>query len=78
MVCMQAWDLYSAESITSVLSQAKFSLISIPELDVVEVIGRLKTLGLIDDNGLTDLGVDTLNESPYGHYVQVLKEETPS
>lgn len=78
MVCMRAWDLYSAESVTSVLSQGKFSLISIPELDVVEGIRRLKTLGLIDDNGLTDLGVDTLNESPYGHYVQVLKEETAS
>ena len=78
MVCMQAWGLYTAESITSVLSQAEFALISIPELDVLEGMGRLRTLGLIDDNGLTDLGVDTLNESPYGHYVQVLKEETLS
>tara|TARA_R110001583_G_scaffold195128_1_gene369566 strand:- start:5111 stop:5944 length:834 start_codon:yes stop_codon:yes gene_type:complete len=77
MVCMQAWGTHTAEEITRALSQGSASLFSIPEADIIEGVARLRVLGLIDDAGLTDAGSGVLNESPYGQYVERLKEESP-
>jgi len=77
MVCMQAWGVHTAEAISSALTRGSMSLISIPEVEVVEGISRLRLLGLIDDAGLTSVGLNILNESPYGRYVEHLKEEAP-
>ncbi len=77
MVCMQAWGVHTAEAISSALTRGSMSLISIPEVEVVEGISRLRLLGLIDDAGMTSVGLNILNESPYGRYVEHLKEEAP-
>lgn len=77
MVCMQAWSINTAEAITAALSKGAWALFSIPEADIVEGIARLRVLGLIDEQGLTEAGSSLLNESAYGPYVERLKEEAP-
>lgn len=77
MVCMQAWDVHSIEEVSQALSKGAFSLFSIPETDIVEGVARLRELDLIGARGLTELGCEVLDESPYGQYVERLKEEAP-
>jgi hypothetical protein len=77
MVCMQAWGIHTAEEVGAALSQEAASLFSISESDIVEGAARLRLLGLLNDAGLTNVGCDVLDESPYAPYVERLKEESP-
>lgn len=77
MVCMQAWGIHTIEDISRALSKGAFSLFSISEADIVEGFARLRELDLIDNRGLTEAGCGVLYESPYGQYVERLKEEVP-
>ncbi|WP_116365609.1 hypothetical protein [Parahaliea mediterranea] len=77
MVCMQAWDINTATDLSLALSNSAASLFSIPEEGVLEGMARLRVLGLIDDEGLTNVGRGALNKSPYGSYVERLKEVAP-
>lgn len=74
MVCMQAWGLQSVREITSILRQIRNSPITLADSDVAGGIDRLLALGLIDDSGLTDIGLEKLSDSPYWGYIDSLRE----
>lgn len=75
MVCIQAWGVHTAEEVSEALVQKAASLFSISESDIVKGMARLSLLGLVNESGLTAVGQEFLDESPYAVYAERLKEE---
>jgi hypothetical protein len=75
LVCLAAWQLKSTTELGQKLSQANIKTIQLHSDELAEGEKRLTQLKLINENGITESGRAELEASPFGAYVDSLREE---
>jgi len=74
MVCFSAWKLKTVDDLAHKLFHSKNSVITLSECELIEGAKRLSSLGYIDENGISEIGITELKKSPYWAYADSLRE----
>jgi hypothetical protein len=76
LVCCYGFDLATADGLSDRLRGYAVPLLNLASFDLPESINRLRSGGLLDDNGLTETGLAFLRASRYWPFAENLKRET--
>ncbi|CDZ76704.1 hypothetical protein BN59_00978 [Legionella massiliensis] len=75
MVCIDALNLQNREEIIHLLKQNRMGIFSFSDQEIDTGFERLEQAGFLSSNGLSDKGINALQQSPYWIYTERLKEE---
>jgi hypothetical protein len=75
LVCCYGFDLATADGLSDRLRGYAVPLLNLASFDLPESIRRLRCEGLIDDMGLTEMGLAFLRDSSYWPFAENLKGE---
>lgn len=75
MVCINALNLQNNEEVIHFLKQNRTGIFSFTDQELETGFKRLEDTGFLSSNGLSDKGIEALQQSPYWIYTERLKEE---
>ncbi len=75
LVCCYGFNVASMDALLSKLNDSAVPLVNLAHFDVAQSCYRLKNAGLMNDDGVTELGETHLMESKYWLFATRLREE---
>lgn len=75
LVCCYAWETAIVGKLRQSAEDVAIPIVDLERLDLGNRIQGLRAMGLLDEEAISEFGVETLRQSPYWLYAVRLKEE---